>query len=504
MPLLDAFLNPAAFNDGGPAGQSRPQAVGSIVRGMSEQVGNEIDEFVTGALRNSLLGLPLDLATLNLVRGRDTGTPSLNDARTAFSVVDPALAPYGSWAEFALELRHPGSIVNFIAAYGNDPTITSAAPSHAKRAAAQALVDAANALEPNAVAFMTSNATGIDEVDLWSGGLAEKQTPFGGLLGTTVQPRVPDADGGSPGRRPVLLPDPTAGLNLLTQLEGNSLAEFIMRNSDAENLPADVFSRPGMTFDLRNTGNFCNVVADDPATPYNESTILTKAADGTVRYVVGPVDHIVLGGTNFDDRLWSDLGDDTIHGNDGNDWVQGGAGVDNIVGGAGDDILNDSGQDDVIKGGPGHDVINSGPGIDLNQGGTGHDFVTGGTGGVETLAGPGNDLVFAGLAADVVLGDDGDDWLEGGASADGLTGDAGAPLEIDLVVPGDDVLIGDSGDDSTVGEGGGDINVADAGVDAFDGDFGFDWHTMRAAPRPRRTWPASGPAAERPDRRSPR
>ena len=48
---------------------------------MTRQVGNEIDEFVTDALRNSLLGLPLDLAALNIARGRDTGIPTLNAAR---------------------------------------------------------------------------------------------------------------------------------------------------------------------------------------------------------------------------------------------------------------------------------------------------------------------------------------------------------------------------------------------------------------------------------------
>ena len=37
-------------------------ATGAIIRGMSRQVGNEIDEFVVEALRNNLLGLPLDLA----------------------------------------------------------------------------------------------------------------------------------------------------------------------------------------------------------------------------------------------------------------------------------------------------------------------------------------------------------------------------------------------------------------------------------------------------------
>ena len=67
------------------------QAAGDIVRGMSKQTGNEIDEFVTGALRNSLLGLPLDLATLNIVRGRDTGTPrSMRLARRSGLLRTPA------------------------------------------------------------------------------------------------------------------------------------------------------------------------------------------------------------------------------------------------------------------------------------------------------------------------------------------------------------------------------------------------------------------------------
>ena len=62
----------------------RNQAAGNIVRGMTRQVGNELDEFVTEALRNRLLGLPLDLATLNMARARDTGIPGLNAARAPF------------------------------------------------------------------------------------------------------------------------------------------------------------------------------------------------------------------------------------------------------------------------------------------------------------------------------------------------------------------------------------------------------------------------------------
>ena len=79
--LIEAFLNPLAFAAGGP---TPAEAAGAIVRGMTNQVGNEIDEFVTDALRNNLLGLPLDLATINIARGRDTGIPSLNAARREF------------------------------------------------------------------------------------------------------------------------------------------------------------------------------------------------------------------------------------------------------------------------------------------------------------------------------------------------------------------------------------------------------------------------------------
>ena len=110
---------------------------------MTRQVGNEIDEFVTSALRNNLLGLPLDLATINLARGRDTGAPSLNEARAQFYEAtnqDPLLKPYESWVDFAGHLKHEASIINFIAAYGTHATITAADTLEEKRDAAMALV----------------------------------------------------------------------------------------------------------------------------------------------------------------------------------------------------------------------------------------------------------------------------------------------------------------------------------------------------------------------------
>jgi hypothetical protein len=122
--LIQAFLNPVEFTKNGTL--TEDQAIGSIIRGMSRQVGNEIDEFIVEALRNNLVGLPLDLATLNMARARETGAPTFNEARAAFyeQTGDSQFAPYTSWADLAPHLKNPASIVNFVAAYGDHPSIT--------------------------------------------------------------------------------------------------------------------------------------------------------------------------------------------------------------------------------------------------------------------------------------------------------------------------------------------------------------------------------------------
>ncbi len=137
--LIAAFLNPLEFAASGP---TPDEAAGALVRGLTRQQGNEIDEFVTEALRNNLLGLPLDLATINILRGRDTGVPSLNAARRDFYDVtgDSQLKPYTSWIDLTQHLKHEASVVNFIAAYGTHETIVDATSLAAKRAAAMDLV----------------------------------------------------------------------------------------------------------------------------------------------------------------------------------------------------------------------------------------------------------------------------------------------------------------------------------------------------------------------------
>ena len=143
IPLLTAFLNPPEFFAGKTGTLTPEQAAGSLIMGSSDQVGNEIDEFVTNTLRNNLLGLPMDLAAINIARARESGIPPLNDVRRQISDLsgDPSMAPYDSWADFGQHLKHPQSLVNFVAAYGKHPSILNATTLKAKRDAARAIVD---------------------------------------------------------------------------------------------------------------------------------------------------------------------------------------------------------------------------------------------------------------------------------------------------------------------------------------------------------------------------
>ena len=111
-----AFLTPAEFADVGP---------GAIALGMTRQVGNETDEFVTPALQQSLLGQPLDLAAINIARGRDLGLPPSTRRASSLQRADrraintnghtpthakhhlDALTPYISWNDFASNMIHP-------------------------------------------------------------------------------------------------------------------------------------------------------------------------------------------------------------------------------------------------------------------------------------------------------------------------------------------------------------------------------------------------------------
>ena len=57
-----------------------------------------------------------------MARARSEGIPPLNDVRRQIfgQTNDGQLKPYTDWIDFGQQLKHPESLVNFVAAYGTD------------------------------------------------------------------------------------------------------------------------------------------------------------------------------------------------------------------------------------------------------------------------------------------------------------------------------------------------------------------------------------------------
>jgi Ca2+-binding RTX toxin-like protein len=504
---------------------------------MSDQVGNGDrrvrDQHVA---QQTLLGLPLDLPSINMTRARSEGIPSLNNLRKQIfaSTNDGQLAPYENWIHFGQALKHPESLANFIAAYGTHPNIMGLDPDgagpivagtlKARRIAGQQLVsgdtlpgedgilldldatpenEAADNIPAPADAgdFLFSTGTwsntgatsntGLDEIDLWVGGLAEITNVFGGLLGSTFnyvfENQLTNLQNGD--RFYYLARTP--GMNLRSQLEGNSFAELVMRNTDAYALKADPFATADCKFHLANlewpapAGSFITgpgSVKDDPDTECNENRLLLRQPTGRFEYrAINSVDPSgingqgVYDGTVDVDRIFGGNDNDTFWGREGNDIIDGRGGDDVVLGGLGNDIITDFAGFDVLKGGPGNDAIDGGINDDILMGGDGADFTNGGANLNEAFLGSGNDFAIAGQGLDAVFGDAGDDWEEGGDMPDLLIGDSSTFFFDDHNVPGHDVTIGQGGDDDYDGEGGDDIFVAGQGIEKNAGSSGYDW-----------------------------
>jgi hypothetical protein len=511
--LLAVFLNPQAYLT---SGSDIATINANLIRGLSRDVGNAIDEMIVTNVRSQLLGLPLDLGALNIARGRDTGIPSLNDARAEIyngaNGALPDLAPYTSWLHFGQSIKNPLSIVNFIAAYGTHSTITGAANMAAKRAAAEAIVfgglgapadrlaflGGTDAYAGGAVAGAAGTHGGLNFVDLWIGGLAEKGPEFGGMLGTTFnyvfEKQMEDLQFGD---RLYYLTR-TQGLNFLNQLEPNTFSDLVMRNTDlggiySTHLNGALFVTPDHIIELdrgiAQTDYNGAAAGNDPLTP-NPNVFGTKVVRdytgasttvvGTVSHDVGGLlqvfggEHYVLGGTEGNDRIFGDSGIDTLWGDAGNDYLNGGTESDDVFGGEGDDIIEDPFGDDVLRGQQGNDVISDARGLNLLFGGEGTDYILMGQDGSETFAGDHNDFVLGGQGQDFILGNEGDDWLEGGAGFDTLAGE-NSDLFFNSPIIGHDVLFGQGDETDYDAESGDDIMGSGPSVFRYEGMFGFDW-----------------------------
>jgi Ca2+-binding RTX toxin-like protein len=289
--------------------------------------------------------------------------------------------------------------------------------------------------------------TGLNNVDLWIGGLAEKPLSTGGLLGSTFnfvfETQMENLQNGD---RLYYLAR-TDGLNFETQLEENSFAEMVMRNTGTTHLPFDIFDVPTFTIEVGNKSTF-------PVDPETGDPLVTVKRDGTVRFIGD--DHIMIGGTAQNDKMKAGGGNDTLWGDDGNDILEGGAGNDSIIGGAGNDILTDREGDDFLKGGDGKDALFGGVGEDLLVGGEGHDFINAGDDGDEAF-----DVILGGDGDDELLGNEGNDWLTGGRGDDHLIGDNGNPFGPPLADTDTAVFVGKSRNYTITNNADGTITVSD-------------------------------------------
>ncbi len=506
--LIEAFLNPVMYDENGSL--TAEQAAGAIIRGMTYVRGSAIDEFVVESLRNNLLGLPLDLAAINIARARDAGVPSLNEARAQLFAASNStwLKPYESWADFGANLKTPASIINFIAAYGQHETIVDAVTMAEKRDAAMAIVfgvptGTAATVPTDRLDFLNGSgswnaeSSGLNDVDLWIGGLAERLMPFGGMLGSTFNAVFElQLENLQEGDRFYYL-SRTQGLNLLNELENNAFSKLIMANTDIaepgpdgirgteddivrHHIGIDSFAKydgilevdlsKQIALDPEGDDPFLNAIRDkvqrdDPTT--------AGADQNYLRFTGG--EHMVMGGTAGSDTIIGGDGDDGIWGGAGDDRIESGHGVDLVSAGAGDDIITDSGDTgDFLKGESGDDIIANSNGLDVLMGGDGKDIFLVGVDATEVFGGEGDDFMLGGLDHDFLLGNEGDDWMEGGDGFDVLNGD-NSELFFNSTILGHDVMFAGENENDFDAESGDDIMVQGESVMRNEGMFGFDW-----------------------------
>jgi len=527
--LEQAFLNPAGFSKEGPT---------AIALGMTRQFSNEIDEFVTPALQQKLLGQSQDLAALNIARGRDVGLSGLNEMRRQLSgsmsaqlqilqakysanpgdaslkelidktiVLNLGLVPYTSWNDFqSTGLSHPESLVNFIAAYSFDGDIDKAelivragqqgagAINHTTDDATLAalgwgsLSDAQ--IQSNASNFLQSDQ-GFEKIDVWNGGLAEKASNLGVALGSTFNvifcdqmTRLINGD------RFYYFWRLQQGLPTFTELSSavstEQFKDVIERTTGARHLVGNVFYAADSYVELGDIptlildGNKTSATITGPERDHKYGDLITAGGPGV--WSAGGVSdalngqNTVIQGVNY----ILDIRPDTGLNPDGT--ASAGLNAHEVIGGTINNDYIDAGDgDDTVYGDNGNDTLVGSAGADHLYGEAGNDVLYGGDLPDFMDGGSGNDILHGGADADVLIGGDGNDKLFGEAFTDEMHGGAGddyldGGLDADVIFAGDgqDIVIGSEGLDTTYGEWGDDRMFGGPGPDQLFGGYGDD------------------------------
>ncbi|MBL6455951.1 peroxidase family protein [Belnapia sp. T6] len=179
------FLSPEAFaEDGGADG---------FLRHLAADLSQSLDVRIVDDLRNFLFDPPvgLDLAAINIQRGRDLGLPTLNGMREALH-----LDPYTEFGQITDD---------------------------------QGTVDA-----------LRQVYSSVDAIDLWTGGLAERTMP-GAFIGETFGLIIADQFTRSRDGDPLWYENQGFDAATLEEIQHTSLADIILRNTDTQHLQDDVF-----------------------------------------------------------------------------------------------------------------------------------------------------------------------------------------------------------------------------------------------------------------------
>jgi Ca2+-binding RTX toxin-like protein len=506
--LFNDFLNPSAFKTG-PNGTAA-----EIAMGMSLQTGNEIDEWVTDTLRNHLVKNKEDLATRNLVRGRDSGTPSLNDTRASLyqQTNRATLAPYQSWNEFGLNMLHSQNLQEFIMAYAHDDILTKSTYQAAIQTAVGAAIvlpttlagwgafqlanpDVAAVVGANGFnniaavdglytkalkaaataaaadsAFMNGGNQDFWNIDLWVGGLAEKKVDSG-LLGSTMDAVfAAQMSHLQNGDRLYYINRFNIAANILPSIDTQLLSDIVMRNTGAKHLYSDIFSVPDNVLEMSDN-------AKTLSNTYVSESALINAVNGSINTAT-PILSGWVGNT-----FYSNPGD--YKDSRGLLNSNGSSNSSEVVGGtAGADSMKTGGGNDTAWGDDGNDTIDGGKGFNYLHGGNGDDVIRQDEFGM-MWGDAGNDSIYGGSGADQIFGDDGNDYIVGNKGADVLNGGNGDDViygdsaasapgvpPINTSGDGDDVLNGGNGNDTLYGGGGADVISGNEGNDVIYGGEG--------------------------------
>jgi Animal haem peroxidase len=224
--LQNAFFEPASqFIAAGD--------IDSLLRGLAGEASNALDPHIVEDLRNFLFDPPdgIDLAAINIERGRDLGLGTLNDTREALG-----LNPYTSFDQLTTD---PELATNLAAVYET-----------------------------------------VDQVDLWVGGLSEDHAA-GSMVGETFQTIIGNQFEALRDGDRLYFENQGFDTKTLSMIENTTLSDIIVRNTDVEHLQSDAF----VAYE-RHTGD---VAAEDPDAP--QLVIGTK---GSLTLQGGPQDDVLV------------------------------------------------------------------------------------------------------------------------------------------------------------------------------------------------------------------